>query len=185
MMVAPLAIVQARTGSTRLPRKMLLPFRGMPLVWHAWNAAVVAFGPHNVVCALPPDAEDDELTDVLRGFGATVQRPDRPAGDVLGRLWEVAHTHRWRPDSVIVRVTPDDPFKDVAAMRRVVGGERLAVELGAEAFTLAALDDAYRRVPLDDAAREHVTWALFRVPPPPPPPGVWTVDTLADYEALP
>lgn len=184
----PLAIVQARIGSTRLPGKMLLPLAGKPLVWHAWNAAVKAFGAGNVVCALPASQENDQLASVLVGLSATVFRWAGPENDVLGRFHACAHRYRWHPDSVIVRVTPDDPRKDAEIMSRhlVACGQRVPVELGGEAFTLAMLDDAERRLSmaLDSHKREHLTHALFPYPPPPPPPGVWTVDTQEDYEAM-
>lgn len=178
----PLAIVQARMGSTRLPRKMLLPLGGRPLVWWAWHASVQAFGDEHVVCAIPASEGNDELADVLRGFGANVFRWDGPEDDVLGRFHACAHRHRWHPDSVIVRVTPDDPFKVPYLMRLVAAGERHPVELGAEAFTLGMLSEACRTA----TEREHVTVAVFgdSLPPPPPPEGVWTVDTPEDYEAV-
>lgn len=171
-------------GSTRLPRKMLLPLGGKPLVWWAWNAAVEAFAAANVVCAIPASAENDELADELRWFSAEVFRWDGPERDVLGRFYHCAHRYRWHPDSVIVRVTPDDHRKDVDGLRRVAAGERLSVEYAGEAFTLAMLDAAYARVPFTDPAREHITDALFpsRMPAPQAP-GPWTIDTQEDYDA--
>lgn len=177
----PLAIVQARIASTRLPRKMLLDLRGRPLVYHAWKSAVMAFGPDHVVCALPASPENDELAEAIEGFDGRVFRWDGPEYDVLGRFWHCAHTYRWRPDSVIVRVTPDDPRKNPRLMVRVANGERLPVEQSCEAFTLAELDAAHHT---PKAEREHLTKVLFSVPPPPAPPGVWTVDTEADYQAM-
>lgn len=177
-----LAIVQARMASTRLPRKMLLPLGGKPLVWWAWNAAVEAFGEDNVVCAIPGTPENDELATVLEGFPANVFRWDGDENDVLGRFYACAHTYRWMPETVLVRVTPDDPFKSPEIMRRVAQGERHPVELGAEAFTLAMLEDANARLYPYDPFRQHMTHALFRAPPPKAPPGIWTVDTQEDYE---
>lgn len=182
MTIPPLAIVQARIGSTRLPGKMLLPLGGKPLVWHAWNAAVQAFGPEHVVCAIPASADNDELVSVLEvECGAHVMRYDGPECDVLGRFFHVAHCYRWHPDSVIVRVTPDDPWKEPELMRRVARGERwIPVEKGGEAFTLQMLDEAHAR---EQGAhhREHITHALFPVILPAAP-GHWTIDTPEDYE---
>jgi spore coat polysaccharide biosynthesis protein SpsF (cytidylyltransferase family) len=183
MTARPLAIVQARIGSTRLPGKMLLDLGGHPLIWWAWNAAVEAFGVDNVVVAIPASADNDELADALAAFTPNVFRWDGPECDVLGRFHACAHRYRWHPDSVIVRVTPDDPFKEPALMRRVAAGERHPVELGAEAFTLAMLDDAHfgRVGGLD---REHLTYAIpCLADPPQPPPGLWTLDTQADLDA--
>lgn len=162
---------------------MLLPLGGKPLVWHAWNAAVEAFGNENVVCAIPASAENDELAEVLIGFGANIALSTDPEWDVLARFWGCANIYRWHPDSVIVRVTPDDFRKDAVSLRKAAAGERPAVELGGEAFTLAMLNDAHKRIPFDDKERrEHITYALFDVPAPRYPPGLWTIDTQEDYE---
>ena len=195
----PLAIVQARIGSTRLPGKMLADLGGKPLVWWAWKAAVDAFGADNVVIAMPATRENDELEVAVLSMDAPVNvfRWDGPENDVLGRFHACAHTYRWHPDSVIVRDTPDDPFKVPALMKRVAAGERHPVELGGEAFTLAMLDEAHGRESLTlwrndgdrerevpNARREHITRALFPdSPPPPAPPGIWTIDTREDLVA--
>jgi hypothetical protein len=81
-----------------------------------------------------------------------------------------------------VRVTADDPFKVPASLRAVAAGERLPVEFGGEAFLLKQLN-AVAGATLTRAQREHITHALFRIPPPKPPPGIWTVDTQADLDA--
>jgi hypothetical protein len=106
---------------------------------------------------------------------------------VLGRLWACAHHSRWHPDSIIVRWTPDDPFKDAdSAYANAFYGDRDCVERAAECFTLAQLDDAHRSIPWNDKERrEHITHALFPGSPPPAPPSgrPWTIDTLEDYDA--
>jgi spore coat polysaccharide biosynthesis protein SpsF (cytidylyltransferase family) len=187
---------------------MLLPLAGMPLIWHAWNAAVQAFRHANVVVAIPASEENDELAVVVSRFGTAWKGPDYPVNiyrwdgpedDVLGRFYHCAHRYRWHPDSIIMRITPDDPRKDPAMLKRVAAGERHPVELGGEAFTLAMLNvatDGWLEMPdewrdSDDEAlqqmaheREHITHALFPTDPPPPPPGVWTVDTESDYQAM-
>lgn len=178
----PLAIVQARIGSTRLPGKMLLDLGGHPLVWWAWKASVEAFGAESVVCALPASAENDELAGVIEGFGGFALRCPGPESDVLGRFHYVAHLCRWHPDSVIVRVTADDPFKGSYMMQWVAAGGRMSAEQGGEAFTLAMLDDAQSRCD-NPVHREHITFAIHGTLPTPPPPGVWTIDTQADLDA--
>lgn len=181
-MTAPLAIVQARMGSRRFPGKMLADLGGRPLVWWAWNAAVEAFGAANVVVAMPASAENDVLAEAVEGFGGTVFRWDGDEDDVLGRFVACARTYRWRDDTVVLRVTADDPFKVPDLMRRVADGERHPVELSCEGFTLAFLEVANRDYRPSMTTREHMTY-LFTHRPPPAPPGVWTVDTPEDLEA--
>jgi spore coat polysaccharide biosynthesis protein SpsF (cytidylyltransferase family) len=183
----PLAIVQARIASTRLPAKMLLDLGGKPLVRWATDAAIEAFGRENVVAAIPASAENDELARVLSEV-CEVFRWDGPENDVLGRFYYCAHRYRWHPDSVIVRVTPDDPFKVPAMMRRVANGERWPVEQGGEAFTLATLTMWRQRafVGFDMGeptwyGYEHLSHLIGDAPH--APPGIWTVDTAEDLEA--
>lgn len=181
MGLSPLCIIQARYGSTRLPGKMLCDLGGETLIARGYRLACEAFHPANVVVAIPAKDGAGPLGDELRRIDATVFGYDGPEHDVLGRFYACAHSLRWTPDAVIVRYTPDDPFKRPDLMQRVAEGVRLPVELGGEAFTLAMLDEAYFR---NDAEREHLTTVLFPVAPPPAPPGqVWTIDTQADLEA--
>ena len=178
----PLAIVQARMASTRLPGKMMLPLNGHPLVYHAWRRSVEAFGEVNVVVAMPISEENDTLAEFIKRIGGQVFRWDGPEEDVLGRFYFCANAYRWHPQSVIVRITPDDFRKDVHAMKAVAAGARLPVEIGAEAFTLEQLLIAHAYV-TDPAQREHITHAIFPTPPPPAPEGLFTIDTEEDYEA--
>jgi spore coat polysaccharide biosynthesis protein SpsF (cytidylyltransferase family) len=177
--IPPLCIIQARYHSTRLPGKMLLTLGGETLIARAWRIACEAFGAENCVVAFPMTDAASPLGDELRRIGVNAFPFVGDEDDVLSRFYFCAHTLRWHPDSVIVRYTPDDPFKSVDGLRRVARGERGPVEQGGEAFTLAMLDEANNR----DVAREHITHALFTTPPPDTPPGVWTIDTQADYDA--
>jgi len=199
----PLAIVQARMASTRLPNKVLLPLAdGRPILAWVVERAVAAFGPTNVVVATTANPSNAPILSWCSDHGVRVEAWPGPEADVLSRFYHVAHAYRWNPDSVIVRVTADDPFREVEAMWRVAAGERLPVEQGAEAFTLAMLDGARRHAYnvaatpqmaleygvsistyVPNPAREHITDALFPCRVPSPTDGrVWTVDTAEDYE---
>ncbi len=182
MNVAPLSIIQARLGSTRLEKKMLLEVGGRSLIRRAWDVSVEAFGEKNVVFAVPSNEKSAALLMAAIKLipHVNVFQWDGPEDDVLGRFWHCAHRYRWHPDSVIVRVTPDDPFKDSRMMLRVANGERLPVEQGAEAFTLAMLDQAYYKITEE---REHLGMIFFPTRPPPPPPGIWSIDTADDLAA--
>jgi spore coat polysaccharide biosynthesis protein SpsF len=148
--IPPLAIIQARLGSSRVPGKMLLPLCGKPLIQHVYDLTARAFFPQHVVVACPADEANKPLRVAVENFGGEVFAWEGPENDVLGRFHACAHRYRWHPDSVIVRVTPDDPFKDPGMMKRVAAGERLPVEQGAEAFTLGMLDAAQAREPYAD-----------------------------------
>lgn len=181
-----LCIIQARWNSQRLPGKLLLKLGTETLIERAWRIASECqwelYGWVSVV-AIPKADEASPLGDELRRIGAIVFAWDGPEWDVLGRFYHCAHRYRWHPDTVIVRYTPDDPFKTPGALRAAARGFRLPVEQGGEAFTLAQLDAAQQREG-DEFRREHITDALFpsRVPLLPVGEG-WTIDTAVDYEA--
>jgi spore coat polysaccharide biosynthesis protein SpsF (cytidylyltransferase family) len=179
----PLVIIQARLASTRLPNKMLCDLGGQTLIERAWGIACEAFGADDCVVAIPKGDEDGPLGAELDRIGANVFAWEGDERDVLGRFDACAWTYRWKRDSVIVRYTPDDPFKSAEHLWRVVSGERLPVELGGEAFTLGMLDAAHRRTPKGYVSREHLTWVLFPFALPPIGIPGYTVDTQADLDA--
>jgi hypothetical protein len=189
----PLVIIQARLASTRLPNKMLCELGGQTLIERAWTRACEAFGEDDCVVAIPKGDEDGPLGAELDRIGANVFAWDGDERDVLGRFHACAHTYRWKPDATIVRYTPDDPLKSAEHLWRVVNGERLPVELGGEAFTLAMLDAAHELeemgwlsfsgLPQGNARREHITRALFPFALPPIGIPGYTVDTQADLDA--
>lgn len=192
---APLCIIQARYNSTRLPGKMLLPLGGETLIERGHRIACEAFGRENVVVAIPATDAAGPLGDELRRIGARIYACEwTDDSDVLTRFWFCVNEYRWNADSVIVRWTPDDWRKSPEMCRRVAAGERMPVQIGAEAFTFAMLaaaqlkscrharngdePDSIRRM------REHITHAIFTVGPPEPvDDGLpWSIDTQEDYE---
>lgn len=157
-MIPPLAIIQVRLHSTRLPRKMLLDVGGHPLIWWAWDAALARFGKQNVVIAVPESCAQ-EFRDALPV--ATVFPVGGDENDVLRRLWLVAGAFRvgsW--DTPIHRITPDDwpPVldRDVTTLRQLAEWN-------------ATVTDPY--------LREHVGY-LFH------PDAPQEINTLEDLEAV-
>ena len=184
MTIPPLAIIQARMGSTRFPGKMMAPLAGKPLIWYAWRRNVEAFGEANVVVAIPSSEENRVLRNyVADSLGGNVFEWDGPEDDVLGRYYACAHTYRWSPDAVICRITADDPLKDPKLMQAVAAGARHPVELSCEATTLQSLTILHFGV-TDPEQREHLSLILSPVMPPPPPEGVFSVDTEEDLRAI-
>ena len=69
------AVIPARGGSVRLPRKNVLPFCGLPLM--AWS--IIQAKNSHAVDAVYVTTDDDEIADVAREYGAEViRRPDWP-----------------------------------------------------------------------------------------------------------
>lgn len=186
--VMPLCIIQARMGSQRLPGKVLMEIGGMTLLERAWRVASEAFTSDHVVIAYPDTIENRPIAAHASAMTAQTFAWDGAENDVLGRFWACAHTYRWHPDSVIVRYTPDDWKKGPYSLRAVASGQRMPVEIGGEAFTLAQLDAAYERYrvfPSDSTEREHITYALFPIGAPASPKKdiPWSIDTEDDYRA--
>jgi spore coat polysaccharide biosynthesis protein SpsF len=182
----PLAIVTARMRSSRLPGKVLAECAGRPLIAWATDAAIAAFGRANVVIATTADPENAPIVAWAKAANMAVFAWDGPEADVLGRFAACAETYRWHPESIVIRVTPDDPRKRPDALRRVADGVREPVELGGEAITLDRLRDLNAVLSrVDDAVlREHLSYAFFRHPAPSAPDGLWTVDTPEQLAAM-
>lgn len=185
--IPPLCVIQARLGSTRLPNKMLLDFGGETLIARAVRLAIGAFGRDHVVVAVPEADSLSPLGDELRRLQVHYVACHPDPADVLGRVYHTVHRFRWHPQAVIVRWTPDDPFKDPEKCRRTAHGERFPVEIGCEAFTLAMLERAqHTTAPEDRTPREHLGnhRGLFPAEPLSCPVGEgWTIDTESDYQA--
>ena len=75
----PLAIIPARGGSKRLPRKNIALLNGKPLLAYTIEAAKES-GVFDCVCV---SSEDDEILSVAEEYGAdkALRRPDELAGD--------------------------------------------------------------------------------------------------------
>ncbi len=199
----PGIVLQARLGSTRLPRKVLAPLAGRPLLEHCiLRLRAAGVGP--VVLATTDAAEDDALVDLAATLDVPVFRGS--ADDVLGRYIGAAVRYGLDP---VIRATGDNPLVDSAAAGRLLplfdrAGVDYACEVGLPvgAAVEAVRMEALIQVALlasDPSDREHVTTFvkrrqdLFRVRMVPAPAAlrspalrltVDTADDLAHVRAL-
>jgi 3-deoxy-manno-octulosonate cytidylyltransferase (CMP-KDO synthetase) len=101
-----LAVIPARLGATRLPRKPLRLLAGLPLVVRVWqrvtSLAVVD------ACVVATDSE--QVMEALRQHDAPVvlTREDHPSG--TDRVAEVAARREFAGYEVLVNVQGDEPF---------------------------------------------------------------------------
>ena len=73
------AIIPARGGSRRIPRKNIRPFHGQPIIAYSIEAASMVFGQVWV------STEDAEIAETAHKLGAFVlYRPRALAADVIG-----------------------------------------------------------------------------------------------------
>jgi 3-deoxy-manno-octulosonate cytidylyltransferase (CMP-KDO synthetase) len=108
MRAPTLAVIPARLGSTRLPRKPLHLIAGRPLVEWVWRRVVAVDLFDLVVIA----TDSEEIAEHARSFGANVEMtsPEHPSG--TDRVAEVARRLQYRDFPLIVNVQGDEPFVD-------------------------------------------------------------------------
>lgn len=166
-------VIQARTGSSRLPGKVLMPAAGATLLERMIERVSDARTPTAVVVATTGLPADDDLARLAHRAGADVVRGH--ATDLLDR--HVAAARATRADAV-VKIPSDCPLIDPAAIDRVIA-TFLALDdvdyvsnlhpatwpdgFDVEVMTRGALETAWReaRRPLD---REHTTPFLWDNP---------------------
>jgi len=197
------AIIQARTGSTRLPGKVLLPLLSEPLLVHVVRRVTRASSVEATVVATTTMLDDDAIVALGAREGWLVERGSEM--DLLERYVGAARAHAAEQ---VVRITSDCPLIDphiideVVAALEVDGADYASNTLeprtfprglDVEAMTMAALEAAGRD-DRDPASREHATPFLYRHPERFRLTGVrlpvdlsahrWTVDTPEDYELV-
>lgn len=89
-----LAVIPARGGSKRIPRKNIKPFCGKPMI--AWSIeAALGSGCFDRVIVSTDDAE---IADVAQSYGADVPfvRPPEISDDHAGTLPVIAHATQWQ-----------------------------------------------------------------------------------------
>ena len=110
-----LAVIQARSGSTRFPRKVLAPLQGRPVLAHVIERVSRATLLDGVVVATTDGAIDDDVASLAITSGARVTRG--PEDDVLSRYVLAVREHG---ADVIVRITADCPLVDPAIIDLVI-----------------------------------------------------------------
>lgn len=165
-----LAIVQARSTSSRLPGKVLKPLAGAPMIIRQLERISRATGLDGIVVATSQDPSDDALAALLADAGYDHVRG--PLDDVLGRFLVAIDTYK--PEGV-VRLTADCPLISPSVIDLVV--ERFHSSsadyvsntmqptypdgLDVEVTTAAALRKV-AAVSTDVHEREHVTLGIYR-----------------------
>ena len=158
-------IIQARTNSSRLPGKALLPVAGYASA--ILSALRAANQGHATILATSDQPSDDELTRLAEKHGLTVFRG--PLDDVLGRYHLACSA--LPDDAVVVRLTADNVLPDGAFVEELTRAfasantdylspdsliAGLPYGLGAEVFSVAGLRRAHQHATCA-SDREHVS----------------------------
>jgi len=135
-----LAVIPARLGSTRLPRKPLRLLAGLPLVVRVWQRVVEIGVAERVIVA----TDSDEVASVIRDHDGEVvmTRPDHESG--TDRVAEVAGRPELAEFDSIVNVQGDEPFvsrEAILAATRMVTQARFPLGTAAVSAEPAVLAD--------------------------------------------
>ncbi|MDY0328082.1 MAG: acylneuraminate cytidylyltransferase family protein [Arcobacteraceae bacterium] len=105
-----LAIIPARGGSKRLPRKNVLALSGKPLIAWSIEAGINSKYIDKVVVT----SDDDEILNISKKYGAeTIQRPDELASDMATTFDAIKHTIDNMSDyDYIVLLQPTSPLRN-------------------------------------------------------------------------
>jgi spore coat polysaccharide biosynthesis protein SpsF len=201
------AVVQARTGSTRLPGKVLMPLASRPLLHRMLERVVAAKTPSAVVVATTRDPADDAIVKIAEEAGVGCFR-GHPT-DLLDRHYSAGLA--FGADAV-VKIPSDCPLVDPAVIDRVIasyvahaGSVDFVSNLhpptypdgnDVEVMSMGVLETAWIEA-TEPHEREHTTpfvWercARFRIHNVTWESGLdyssthrWTIDYLEDYQFL-
>jgi 3-deoxy-manno-octulosonate cytidylyltransferase (CMP-KDO synthetase) len=116
-----LAVIPARLGATRLPRKPLRILAGLPLVIRVWERVLSLDAVDRCLIA----TDSDEVAEVVNEYGAEVvmTSDDHPSG--TDRIAEVALRREYADYDVVVNVQGDEPFVQRSA---ITGAVRLVTD---------------------------------------------------------
>lgn len=168
------AIIQARVGSTRLPRKTLKQILGKPMLWHIILRVKAAKSISKIVVATSDKHTDRKIVEIAKQLG--VETFAGSEEDVLDRFYKAAKKHK---ADTVVRITADDPFKDPVIIDKIVSiflKERKKIDyvsntikptypegLDVEVFSFTILEKAWKEA-TSKFDREHVTSYIWRNP---------------------
>lgn len=110
------AIIQARTGSTRMPGKVFLDLAGEPVLARMVSRAERASTVDQVVIATTDASSDDQVADFCEARGIPYFRGSED--DVLDRYYQAAKAFK---ADIVVRLTADCPLIDPHVVDLVVG----------------------------------------------------------------
>jgi len=109
-------VIQTRTGSSRLPDKVLMPILGKPLFVRQVERVMASKLCGKVVVATTIDRHDDIIEEICQKEGIACFRGD--AHDLLDRHYQVAKQYK---ANVVIKIPSDCPLIDPAVIDRVIG----------------------------------------------------------------
>ncbi len=167
-------MIQARTGSSRLPGKVLLPLAGEPLLLRMVERVSRAKLPTKVVIATTTDPSDDVIALLCERARVPIFR-GHPT-DLIDRHYQAAVSFGAKASDLIVKVPSDCPLIDPAVIDRVLSAYEPGLDFisnlhpatypdgnDVEAMQFASLSLAWREATAPHE-REHTTPFLWDQP---------------------
>jgi spore coat polysaccharide biosynthesis protein SpsF len=114
--VKTLVVIQASTGSIRLPGKVLLPLAGAPMLQRMIERVAAAETPISITVAATASPADDPIVEIARRAGVDCFR-GHPT-DLLDRHYRAAIAAR---ADVVVKIPSNCPLIDPRVIDRVLG----------------------------------------------------------------
>jgi spore coat polysaccharide biosynthesis protein SpsF len=165
-------ILQARTGSRRLPGKSMLPLVGVPLVGRILERVKRCRRVDAIVLATTEEPGDDRLAALAQEFSVDLFRGSRD--DLVDRYYQAARACR---ADIVVRLPADNPVPEPGEIDRIIDAHHAGDAefysnlasvfssgypdgIGAEVLTTRTLADVWERC-TDPAQREHVHLNFF------------------------
>jgi spore coat polysaccharide biosynthesis protein SpsF (cytidylyltransferase family) len=165
MEIKTILITQARTGSTRLPGKVLMEVNNTPLLKIHLDRLSKSKNVDKIIVATTINEEDDEIEKIGKKWGYEVYRGSE--NDVLDRFYQAVKNIK---PNWVVRVTSDCPLIDPLLLDKVIEitkaenkdyGSNVIDETfpdgqDVEVFKFSALEKAWNEAN-KLSEREHVT----------------------------
>nr|WP_320026571.1 glycosyltransferase family protein [uncultured Acetobacterium sp.] len=200
-----LGLIQARTGSTRLPGKIFMEFSGKPDLFHVYNRANKSKMIDKVIIATTDEKSDDRVLEYCKKENIECFRGSED--DVLDRFYQCCKQQGLSKKDMVVRITADCPLIDPFIIDQVIkyflenDFDYLsnALEptypdgLDVEVFLFSALEKSWEEAKLP-SEREHVTpyirnnEQLFKIGSYKNSTDLshyrWTLDEIEDYQLI-
>ncbi len=113
-----IALLQARTDSTRLPNKVLKKILNKPMIIHQLQRTIKSKYIDELIVVTSNETNDDELSKVVENFGFNVYRGNK--NNVLKRFYDALVLLDLNNNDIIVRLTGDCPVHDAGIIDETI-----------------------------------------------------------------
>ena len=165
-------IIQARTGSKRLPNKVMMKINSKPILQHIIEFLNYSKLTDEIIIATSDQSEDDVICNLANSLNKKCFRGS--SHDVLGRYYDCA---KYNHADLIIRITADNPLIDPTLVDKIIQtcketncdyasnmiNETYPSGYLVEAFSFDVLEKLHRQSH-DLQSREHVTFKIRQNP---------------------